>query len=74
MTRADKIKLLRAGFRIIRADDQPKPRIKEFRAHVVDGENFVSDGDYYTLERFDTKAARDRAMRELLMDEKTVED
>lgn len=74
MKQSDKIKLVRAGFRIIRADDQPKPRIKEYKLHEVDGKEYVSSGDYYTIGNFETKAARNRAMQEMLQNEKTVED
>lgn len=74
MNMTDKNKVLRAGFRIIRADDHPTPRIKEYRMHLVDGEKYVSNGDYYTIEKFETKAARDRAMKIMLLDERTIED
>lgn len=51
-------KIQKAGFTIIRADDTPKPRIKEWK----------SDSAWITMEKFDTKAARDRRFAELLQD------
>lgn len=55
-------KLKAAGFRILRSDDYPAPRIKEW----------VSDGAWRTLESFPTKAARDRGLVLMLEDPKTV--
>ena len=58
-----RIKVMNAGFIIIRADDYPSPRIKAL---------VKSHGDYKTLEDgFKTKAARDRRFKEL-MKEKTI--
>lgn len=57
-------KVIAAGFKIIRADDQPNIRIK-YR---------VGNGAWSTLEKFDTKAARDRRLKELLKDNLIVED
>ena len=75
MNQNDKMKVLHAGFRIIRADDSgPKPRIKECRMHTADGKTYVSSIDYYKLGEYDTKAARNRAMEELLKDDKIIED
>lgn len=74
MTQDGRIKLLNAGYRIIRSDDMPSPRIKTLTGHKVDGVNYVSAGDWCTLEKFDTKAARNRRMAELLRDEKTISD
>ena len=55
-----------AGFRIIRCDDTPAPRIK-YRAG--------SNSAWVTLESgFTSKAARDRRFKELLQDKMTVED
>lgn len=51
-------KIQKAGFTIIRADDTPSPRIKEWK----------SDSAWVTMEKFDTKAARDRRMQQLLQD------
>ena len=51
-------KIQKAGFKIIRADDAPSPRIKEWK----------SDSAWVTMEKFDTKAARDRRMQQLLQD------
>lgn len=76
MNNRDHEKLLKAGYRIIRADDSVgKARIKELRFHQP-GEKYqyVSSMDWYLLESFETKAARNRAMAELLNDPKIVED
>jgi len=63
MRQADNfIKLKAAGFRIIRPDDQPSPRIKEWK----------SDGAWATIEKFDTKANRDRRLESLLMDPRII--
>ena len=51
-------KIQKAGFKIIRADDAPSPRIKKWK----------SDSAWITMEKFDTKAARDRRMQQLLQD------
>ena len=56
-------KLVASGFMIIRRDDYPVPRIKQW----------VSDSSWRTVENFDTKAARDRRVAELLDDNKIVE-
>lgn len=50
-------KLMKAGYTFIRKDDQPSPRIK-YRKE--------GSGDWKTLEKFGTKAARDRRVTELL--------
>lgn len=55
-------KIQKAGFKIIRADDAPSPRIKEWK----------SDSAWITLEKFDTKAARDRRFAELLQEPSIV--
>lgn len=65
MDRKSQDKVLRAGFTIIRKDDQPTPRIK---ARLEGGK------DYKTLQKFETKAARDRAFAELLKDETVISD
>lgn len=59
------MKVMAAGFRIIRTDDQPNPRIK-----VKENGNY----EWRTLEKFETKAARDRRFKELLKDEKVIND
>ena len=51
-----------SGFVIIRPDDQPSPRIKQW----------VGDGAWKTLEKYPTKAARDRALATMLQNPKTV--
>jgi len=59
------MKVMAAGFRIIRTDDQPSPRIK-----VKENGNY----EWRTLEKFETKAARDRRFIELLKDGKIIQD
>ncbi|MDH8700847.1 hypothetical protein M2138_000181 [Dysgonomonadaceae bacterium PH5-43] len=49
-------KVLQAGFMIIRKDDQPNIRIKRLK----------SNSSWITLEKFDTKAARDRRFKQLM--------
>lgn len=55
-----------AGFKIIRKDDYPQPRIK-----IKTNEQ---GSDWRTLEKFETKAARDRAFEERLKDLMTISD
>lgn len=50
-------KVIRAGFKILRADDHPQPRIKYKGA---------GRQEWITLEKFSTKAARNRRLTELL--------
>lgn len=57
-------KIRRAGFRIIRADDYPCPRIKELKG----------SSSWITLANYPTKAARDRSYKELLQQENVIED
>lgn len=59
-------KVMKAGFRIIRKDDYPQPRIKVKRNE--------QGSDWRTLLKFETKAARDRAFIELLNDPMTISD
>jgi hypothetical protein len=56
-------KLMVAGYMFIRPDDHPNIRIK-FRKQ--------DSGDWKTLEKFETKAARDRRIKELLEDDKII--
>jgi hypothetical protein len=58
-------KVIAAGFTIIRKDDTPNIRIK-----------FKGDGghEWKTFEKYETKAARDRAFNELLEDEHIISD
>ncbi len=58
-------KVTKAGFTIIRRDDVPQPRIKYKQFGVR---------DWKTLEKFDTKAARDRRFKELLRNSTIIED
>lgn len=55
-------KLKAAGFVIVRPDDQPKVRIKQW----------VSDGAWKTLENYSSKVARDRALAKMLENPRTV--
>lgn len=64
MTARDRTKLCAAGYLIIRADNQPSPRIKKF----------VHDSTWVTIESFPTKAARDRTMTTMLMQAYIIED
>jgi hypothetical protein len=57
MERKSMEKLMQAGYTFIRTDDQPNIRIK-YREK--------GSGDWKTLEKFDTKAARDRKFSQLL--------
>jgi hypothetical protein len=50
-------KVVNAGFTIIRADDQPSPRIKC---------KMKGQREWKTFEKFETKAARDRRFKELM--------
>lgn len=50
-------KVLASGFKIIRKDDQPVIRIKILKE---------VNSSWVTLEKFDTKAARDRRFKELM--------
>ena len=59
-------KVMAAGFRIIRKDDYPQPRIKT--------KTKEKGSDWRTLEKFGTKAARDRAFEEMLKDNMTISD
>lgn len=67
MNKKDLTKLLKADFRVIRTQDTP-PLIK-----ILTLKPGAGDPSWITYEKFDTKAARDRRMAELLLDDKTVE-
>lgn len=56
MDQKSQCKVMAAGFRIIRADDYPQPRIKFKDAKTE---------NWKTLAKFETKAARDRSMEQL---------
>ena len=58
-------KVMAAGFRIIRKDDYPQPRIK-----VKNGQG----SDWSTLGKYPTKVARDRAFEIMLKDLMTISD
>ena len=57
MDAKSQLKVIDAGFIIIRADDQPNIRIK-----CKDKKST----EWHTLERFNTKSARDKRMVQLL--------
>lgn len=61
----DQVKLIKAGFEIVRKDDYPSPRIK-----MCTGIN----GGWRTYKKFETKAERDKAFSLLLKDEKIIAD
>lgn len=65
MDQNSQLKVINAGFKILRCDDQPSPRIK-----VKDGQS----NEWRTLEKFPTKAERDRQFKMLLIDENTIQD
>ncbi len=56
---------MKAGFMLIRKDDQPTPRIKHKQ---------FGFSEWRTFEKFDTKVARDRRYKELLHDSSIIED
>ena len=58
-------KLMAAGYMFIRTDDYPNIRIKYMKQ---------GSGDWKTLEKFETKVARDRRFKELLDDDKIIAD
>jgi hypothetical protein len=59
MDQKSQLKVIKAGFRILRIDDQPSPRIK-----IKDKTSM----EWHTLEDcFKSKAARDRRFNELLV-------
>ena len=60
----DQNKLKKAGFKIIRKDDYPSPRIKESTG---------SNGGWKTHSTYPSKAARDRVFKQLLQDDKVIE-
>lgn len=58
-------KVVRDGFTIFRCDDQPSPRIK-FKSDI--------QHDWKTYQKFDSKAARDRAFTELMKEPFAIND
>lgn len=58
-------KLIKAGWKIIRKDDYPEPRIK-----IAAGQN----GAWRTLEKYKSKAERDRMFTVLLSADKTIDE
>lgn len=65
MDKQSQLKILAEWFTILRPDDQPSPRIK-FLDH--------NHHEWTTLVKYDTKAARDRYLKELLKNPKFIED
>jgi hypothetical protein len=65
MNATDQQKVIRAGFVLIRLDDQPSPRIKVKDDH---------GSEWRTMEKFETKAARDRKLERLLESEIILQD
>ena len=65
MDKQSQLKVIKAGFLIIRRDDHPVIRIK-----------FIGHGhhEWSTLEKFNTKAERDRKANQLLELSTTIED
>lgn len=61
MNLKDQIKVINAGFTIIRCDDQPQIRIK------YKNKTFATS-DFRTYEKYSTKASRERALKILLND------
>lgn len=58
-------KLIKDGWKIIRKDDYPEPRIK-----IATGQN----GAWRTLEKYKSKAERDRMFTILLSADKTIDE
>lgn len=65
MNLRDQSKVIKAGFILVRSDDQPSPRIK-----VKDGKS----SEWRTLKSFPTKAARDRELNQLLELDTVIQD
>jgi len=57
MDAKSQLKVIEAGFLILRPDDQPSPRIK-YKSN--------ERHEWATMEKFESKAARDRRLKELL--------
>lgn len=58
-------KVIAAGFTILRKDDHPTPRIKQKGTYHQ---------DWSTLEKYETKAARDREFDRMMNDPKFIND
>jgi hypothetical protein len=65
MNTTDQQKVIKAGFVLVRPDDQPSPRIKVKDDH---------SSEWRTMERFETKAARDRKLKRLLESNIIIQD
>ena len=59
MDKKSQLKVIKAGFKIIRKDDTPSPRIKMIGKGTYDWVTYEKD--------FPSKAARDRRFEELLV-------
>ena len=66
MNNTDHQKLIKAGYTLLRKDDQPTIRIKVKSAITLEWQTFETG--------FASKAARDRRMAELLKSTTTLED
>lgn len=55
-------KLVKAGFQIVRSDDNPSPRIKLWK----------KDSSWVTISKYTTKAARDRDLEKMLEDDHVI--
>lgn len=55
-------KLVKAGFQIVRPDDNPSPRIKLWK----------KDFSWVTISKYTTKAARDRDLEKMLEDDHVI--
>jgi len=65
MDQNSQLKVIAAGFMLIRKDDQPNIRIKIKDCHSQ---------EWRTKEKFETKASRDRRFNELLDNNKVLND
>jgi len=65
MDQNSQLKVITAGFVLIRKDDQPNIRIKIKDSH---------SHEWRTKEKFETKASRDRRFNELLENDKILSD
>lgn len=66
MTQDGRNKIAAIGIMILRSDDNPTPRIKQYARSGA--------GVWKTLEKFPTKAERDRKMTVLLTNSNVIED
>lgn len=74
MKNNDRVKLLEEGWTILRAGETGVPAILMFDYMLSEGGERTSSVMWKTLATYSCAAARDRAMRQLLEDQKTIED